>query len=172
MRKKYLSVALVAVFLAVLIPTGIASAHVLQTDGDIGGVLHINPDDAPVSGQDTNYVISFQDTSNRFTLDNCLCGISIKEGSETVSSTKMVVSSDIVTEDHFTFPKPDIYTLIATGKPKRIGDFQPFKLIYTIRVTGLGSSTSQTFPFLFWAAILIDLLFVLVIVQAKLYTDE
>lgn len=58
-----------AVFL--ILPT-IASAHVLKTDGSIGAVVHIDPDDDPIIGKSANFFLEFKDTKNKFQLANSI----------------------------------------------------------------------------------------------------
>lgn len=137
---------MVALLVALGIPT-IASAHVLKIDGDIGAVLHINPDDNPTTGGPTDYILSFTDNTGKFSLPKCDCSVSIIENGQTVTTLPLVVSSDEFSENHFTFPQAAVYTMRFTGHAKMQGTFQPFTLDYEVRVTG-GQAGTQPFPLL------------------------
>ncbi|HVV25710.1 MAG TPA: hypothetical protein VHC21_01615 [Candidatus Saccharimonadales bacterium] len=134
------------VFLAL---PGIASAHVLKVDGDIGAVLHINPDDNPTTGGSTDYILSFDDDSGRFSLPKCNCDVSIIQAGKTIATKPLVDSSDQVSENHYTFPAPAVYIMRFTGTPKTPGAFQPFTLDYEERVTN-GQLNAQPMPVLLW----------------------
>lgn len=158
--------------IAVLIPTGIASAHVLKTDGDIGVVLHINPDDNPVSGEMTNYELSFQETSRQFRLSECLCSIAFIKDSTTLATNALTATSDQISEDTYVFPKAGVYTLRVTGEPKQVGEFQSFSLDYIVRVSGDGASTHQDFPPMLWLGIGLAMGLVLLSTVPAMYADS
>jgi len=128
-----LSVALCAVILAIIVGHT-ASAHVLKVDGTIGAILHINPDDSPVSGSPTSYSILFKDTTNKLDLENCGCHVEITQNNTIVSmSTLHIVDSSDAT-GVYTFPSPE-------------SAFQSFKLTYLLRVLPpSGSGSTQPFP--------------------------
>lgn len=148
MRSTYrsLSVALCAVILAIIVGHT-ASAHVLKVDGTIGAILHINPDDSPVSGSPTSYSILFKDTTNKLDLENCGCHVEITQNNTIVSmSTLHIVDSSDAT-GAYTFPSPGVYSLILIGSPNKESAFQSFKLTYLLRVLPpSGSGSTQPFP--------------------------
>lgn len=132
--------------------TGTAEAHVLKTDGDIGAVLHINPDDNPTSGTPVSYILSFTDTSGRMTLPNCACGATVLENGKQIAQEPLSDTSAMQSNDTLTFPKAGVYVLQVSGAPKEADAFQPFVLRYTVRVTS-GQPTAQPFPVLLWVGI-------------------
>ncbi|MEJ0073385.1 MAG: hypothetical protein WDN27_04895 [Candidatus Saccharibacteria bacterium] len=67
MLRRFTATVTLIVMAGLAIP-GAASAHVLKIDGSIGGVLHINPDDNPTTGNPTDYILSFDDDSGKFNL--------------------------------------------------------------------------------------------------------
>jgi hypothetical protein len=146
---KWLLSGSVLIVLVVLGVPAVASAHVLKVDGHIGGILHINPDDNPTTGGSTEYDLSFDDDTDHFSLAKCDCQVSIIENGQTISRKPLNVSSNEVSEDRYTFVKPDVYTLRFTGRPKVIGAFQSFMLDYEIRVSD-GRSSQQHFPVSLW----------------------
>ena len=126
--------------------TSSASAHILKTDGTIGAVLHIDPDDNPVSGNLTSYDLEFKDTTGKFTLSACDCLVTIQQGGQAIYSHRLALTSQTTSQNSFTFPNADIYDLVITGRPKSVGDFRAFKLDYVVRVTG-GSQLRPNQPF-------------------------
>jgi len=128
---------------------GAASAHVLKVDGDIGAVLHINPDDNPTTDGPTDYIMSFTDDAGRFSLPKCNCRVSIMKNNQTIATRPLADTNDQVSENHYTFPAPAVYTMRFTGTPKTPGAFQPFTLDYEVRVTN-GQLNAQPMPILLW----------------------
>lgn len=140
------------ILLACLLVPGVASAHVLKVDGDIGAVLHINPDDNPTVGESTDYVMSFEDASGRFSLPKCDCMVSIVRNGQTLVTKPLANSGNEISENHYTFTKPGVYDMRFTGTPKQSGNFQPFTLDYEVRVTD-GQANKRPFPVLLWIGI-------------------
>ncbi len=115
-----------------------ASAHVLKTDGSIGAVLHISPEDDPIAGKSTDFFFEFKDRDNRFKPESCDCkGIIIQDEKEIYSSTIFQNGSNANLESavfSFAFPEKDIYKVQVSGKPIEGNLFQPFTLAWDIRV--------------------------------------
>ena len=124
------------------------SAHVLKTDGTIGAILHIAPDDNPKSGVPTTYELAFKDTNNQFTLANCDCSVAIQADSKTIDTQVLGTQYALISKNTYTFPKPNVYTLEVTGQPKQANTFQPFVLTYNVRVEAgkNASDSSESFP--------------------------
>ena len=70
---------IIFIFLLFLICTVNVQAHILKTDGSIGAVLHIDPDDDPIARQSSYFFFEFKDKQNIFKLENCDCKITIFE---------------------------------------------------------------------------------------------
>ena len=157
-----------AVFGAVIAIPGIASAHVLKIDGTIGAVLLINPDDNPVSGDMTDYVLSFHDYQGHFSLPRCNCAVTVILQGKTIATEPLAVSSTEVSENHYRFGRPGVYTMRFTGQPKTPGAFQPFMLNYEVRVGG-DRSQAQPFPILLWAGMAMGIGLILLAAYAMNY---
>lgn len=147
------------------------SAHVLKVDGTIGAVLHINPDDNPQVGEGTNYVLSFTDSSGAFSLPACDCTVSFIADGKTLATKPLVVSSNTVSRNHYTFTSPAVYTIQVTGMPKTAGTFQPFTLDYQVRVNG-GQTAMQPMPVLLWVGMGMVVGLVLLAAFATSYNDS
>lgn len=122
-----------------------AYAHVLKTDGDIGVILHINPDDNPISKIPTQFILYFDDYTNRLNLKKCSCFIKISENNQIINTSKINVTNNLISVNTFTFPRPDVYYLTAYGSPTQHNLFQSFSVIYEVRVGGINK---QSFPIL------------------------
>lgn len=105
------------------------SAHVLKTDGNIGAVVHIDPEDDPVVGQETTIYFDIKDKDGKFSSENCLCIFKVtKNGQDVFMQTIQGTTAQ------YNFPEKDIYVLELKGTPKFEGAFSPFTLTYDIRV--------------------------------------
>lgn len=160
--------AAVILILSIICLPAVVSAHVLKIDGDIGAVLHINPDDNPVSGQPTDYVLYFEDYTGRFDLSACRCRVSVGKDGRTLASRPLSGASGLTSDNKFTFPGPGAYDLRISGQPERAGSFQPFALDYTVRVTGGGHST-QPFPVLLGIGMALGIALILLAAYAMEY---
>ncbi|GEM_PF-1307400 len=120
-----------------------AYAHILKTDGSIGAVLHIDPEDDPIAGQQAGFFLEFKDRLGRFKPGNCDCkAVILAKGREIYSQPLIDQSSengDSATFT-FTFPSKGEYQLKIDGSPREAGkslgggSFAPFELGYDIDV--------------------------------------
>ena len=119
---------------------GTAEAHVLQTDGSIGAVLHIDPDDDPIIGKPATFFFDFVDRQKKFDPAKCDCTVNILD-----DQGKVLVTNPLFQASgqsglsyplfSYTFAQKGVYTIEALGQPKNPGDFQSFNLKYPLRVT-------------------------------------
>jgi len=149
--RRFFAIPIISLLFVVLVPV-IASAHVLQVDGDMGAVLHINPDDNPTAKVPINFELSFQDGKGIFSLANCACNIAFVQNGSTIASMPLAATGTTFSSDTFTFPKADVYVFHVTGKPKQGTGFKPFALDYTVRV-GSGQADMQQMPLLLWVGL-------------------
>ncbi len=114
-------------------------AHVLKSDGSVGVVMHIDPEDDPIVGQPASFFLEFKEKNETFKADNCNCKLSIyKDGKEIFSQPLSLDSSNsgvYQSAVYFTFPEKNVYTIKIAGLPKSEGNFQPFNLSYDLRVS-------------------------------------
>lgn len=105
-------------------------AHTLKIDGNIGVNLHVDPDDAPVAGQESKFFVDIQDKSGRFNPNNpanCDCRLTIFQ-KDTPLKELPVTSGGSYTQIRYTFPSSGIYTVVIEGKSLGKGiAFQNFK---------------------------------------------
>lgn len=110
-------------------------AHVLQTSGSIGAVLHIDPDDDPIIGQPSYFFFEIKDTTNRFSHLDCICRVSVLAAGKEVNSQSLFQGTSGDPAFHFTFPEKNLYTIQLTGRPIAPASFNSFKFSYDLRVT-------------------------------------
>lgn len=114
------------------------SAHVLKTDGSVGAVIHVSPEDDPIAREATDFYFEFKDKEGKFTPENCDCkGTIIEGGKEIYSAPLFQNSSDPSLENasfSFTFPRKNVYKVQVSGTPTTPGAFEPFTLSWDIRV--------------------------------------
>ena len=114
-----------------------ASAHIVKTDGTIGALLHIYPDDDPIAGQPAIMNFAFTGRTSHLKLAQCDCVLIVNEAGreilrQTVAPGAKNGNSAITIK--YAFPKRDVYTVTLQGRPTGGATFQSFKLDYDIRV--------------------------------------
>lgn len=118
--------------------TSVAYAHVLKTDGNIGAVIHIDPEDDPIAGSPTNFYFEFKDREGRFKINDCDCKLSVLENGNELLSQPLVESDENNDSNSaivsFTFPEKSVYVVRMSGSAKDGTSFQNFSLSYDIRV--------------------------------------
>ena len=127
MSLRIVTTAVAAALLFLIAPA--ASAHILESDGSISAIMHIDPDDNPVVGQAATFSLQFRDQDNRFNITACDCSAVITKNRQQVFSTSLTNNTF-----RYTFPERAIYALQVSGRPKQSGAFQSFHLAYDLRV--------------------------------------
>lgn len=127
-------------------------AHVLLTDGSIGAVLHIDPDDDPIALQQSSFFFDFKDKTGKFDPTQCDCQFVLFENGKQIYSQSLFASNTSPSLTNasvfYTFPKRDVYTLKIIGKPLTQSSFTPFTLSYDIRVSRIGTTSSAPTDFI------------------------
>ncbi len=152
--------------LLVLIHPKQSFAHFLATDKNIGAVLHIDPNDAPVAGEQAGFFFEIKDKINKFKATDCSCRVDILENDTVIYSDAVFTQNtdpNLSTASLFyTLPKTDVYTIKLIGTPRSSNAFAPFILSWDIRVDQQEKASTNFFttPFVLIAAgILLFLLF-------------
>lgn len=125
-----------------------ASAHILETDNTIGAVLHIDPNDEPIAGQQASFFFEFKDKQGKFNSQTCDCNFTILQHGKQIftqplfetNTNPSITSANI----YFTFPTKDVYKIKITGNPINPDTFQPFTINYDIRVNENDSPQPST----------------------------
>jgi hypothetical protein len=115
-------------------PSRIASAHSADRDGDVGALLHIDPEDYPVINRPQTLKFLYSDIQNKFKPMNCTCTVTISHNSQEVFRQLVPPRYTKVGIVTYTFSQPDVYQVRLTGVPKEPGQFTPFTLDYSVAV--------------------------------------
>lgn len=125
-------------------PPGVASAHELNEDNGIAGVLHIPPDDNPRAGQPTELDITFGDQNKLFSLQDCTCEVVVKQAAtllQTALAQPVVEGASLASAVTVTFPTPGSYDVVVSGSSKK-GTFHNFSFDFLVRVSNGANQTS------------------------------
>ena len=128
-------------------------AHEIARDGNVGALMHTDPDDAPLIGKPTGVFFELNQKGGRpILLAQCNCTLSVYTGGTagraplshgTLRQGKGQLLSSVI------FPAAGAYTLVLAGKPKAglvAGTtFPAFKLSWVVRadVTGTGGGMNM-----------------------------
>ncbi len=159
----------------VLVQSGqYAYAHVLESDGSVGAILHIDPGDDPIAGEKSGFYFDFKDKTDRFRVQDCDCRLVIERAGK-------VIHDEPFSEPNggdFVFPARDVYRVKAVGQPKVAGTFDAFDMGYDIRVergadsldgqANVGDAQSSAKPLLMIVAASIVLFALLLAIRYKL----
>lgn len=133
--------------LGIFFNTQSAVAHILESNGSVGAVLHIDPEDDPIAGKPSSLFFEFKDTIQKFTPQNCTCTFSILENGKQIFTEPLFQDNQdpslTSASVSYTFPQKDVYQIKIVGKPSIPNDFQPFILSYDIRVAREDNSSSN-----------------------------
>ncbi|WP_238846015.1 hypothetical protein [Nostoc edaphicum] len=130
-----------------------ASAHKVEVSGDVGGTLHIEPNDNPRAGEPSQAWFALTRRGGRvIPLSQCNCELAVyaqpyaageppllEPQLEPVSAEryKGIPGAEVV------FPKPGIYELQLNGKPVSGARFKPFEFKFEVTVAGGSTQNSR-----------------------------
>lgn len=149
LKFRVLATFLLVTFYLSLAPSPV-SAHTLKSDGTIGAVIHIDPEDDPIIGEPASFFFEFKDTAGKFKPSECICLVTILKDDQELFSEQLESSSQepSLTSASFsyTFPEKGVYQIKVIGNSVNAGSFDPFKLTYDLRVDRVsGAATEQSF---------------------------
>jgi hypothetical protein len=132
-----------------------AFAHKIQVAADVGGTLHIEPNDTPRAGEPSLAWFALTRKGGQvIPLDQCNCQLSVYTSTADPGSPPLLTPSlKAVSAERYQgipgaeirFPQPGVYQLQLSGTPKAEGDFQPFQLKFDATVTA-GTTTPTATP--------------------------
>jgi len=121
-----------------------ALAHKVQVAEDIGGTLHIEPNDTPRAGESSLAWFALTRKGGKvLPLEECNCKLSVYSqtlntaSSPILSPTLKAVSAEKyqgIPSAEIQFTQPGAYQLQLSGTPKITGDFKPFNLKFEVTV--------------------------------------
>lgn len=129
-------------------------AHTVKVAEDVGGTLHIEPNDNPKAGESSETWVALTRKGGKLIpLKDCNCKIEVynkprvkesapllKPALKPISTSQYqgIPGADII------FPKPGNYEIEISGTPKANGNFKPFKLIFPVTVAAGRIVTTPT----------------------------
>ena len=116
-------------------------AHVLLKDKttNTGAILHINPDDDPIAGEETIMFVDIQDSASSTRLPYGAYDFFITNEAGERQNVPMEAGGSINTVV-YTFPNRGVYTLEVASKPA-YDSLQPVHMTYSLRVSrGIGTA--------------------------------
>jgi hypothetical protein len=131
-----------------------ALAHTVKISVDVGGTVHLEPNDNPRAGEVTQtWFVLTRKGGQIIPLKDCNCQLSVyaepyAAGEPALLEPRLqpiqaeryqgIPGAEVI------FPKPGAYQLQIRGKPVREGNFQPFELKFPVTVaTGKTIDTLQ-----------------------------
>jgi hypothetical protein len=121
-----------------------AIAHEVQISGNLGGTLHIEPNDAPRASQPSQaWFVLTRRGGQTIPLSNCNCHLAVY--AEPYTSGEAPVQEPALTAVSaegrqgipgatITFPEAGAYIIVLSGRPVTTGLFTPFELRFSITV--------------------------------------
>jgi len=147
------SIPLVFLLLLSLTPLHTASAHTVKISADVGGTLHIEPNDHPQAGQPAQAWFALTRKGGKaIALFECDCRLAVYAEPHIPKEPPLLepplkpVSAEGYQDTpgaEITFPKPGAYQLALTGKPAAGGSFKPFELKFQVTVASGSAILSQ-----------------------------
>jgi hypothetical protein len=114
-------------------------AHFYAIDKKITVILHVDPNDSPIPGENATLYFDIGDATHRFDLEKCDCILSITEQGKSIYHNALVERKDKNfniwgSSVPFIFPQRDVYHITLNGKPKSTNAFQTFTISWYFRV--------------------------------------
>lgn len=124
--------------------TSIADAHQVQTSGNVGGTLHIEPNDNPRTGTASRAWFALTRRGGQpIPLSACNCQLAVyaqprRDGDTPIARPGLnplsIEGRQGVPAANVTFPRPGAYQMVLSGRPVTSGTFTPFELRFTVTV--------------------------------------
>lgn len=128
---------LVAVVLMLLSAIPPVFAHMLKTDGDIGVLMHVDPNDEPVQGEKASFYFEIKDRTGRFTSAGCDCRLRVFSGQKQIADEAAQATGTSpgsgAAAAWFVFPAAGIFRIELAGTPAKAA-FSAFKVSFDLRV--------------------------------------
>lgn len=128
-------------------------AHKVEISGEVGGTIHIEPNDTPRAGEPSlTWFALIRRGGEPIPLSDCNCQLSVYAQPYTSGNSPLLQPSlqpvsqegyENIPGAEITFPQVGGYVLVLRGEPQNAASFQPFELSYDITVaTGQSAAPS------------------------------
>jgi hypothetical protein len=137
------SYAIAALTASILIVPAV-SAHVIEGDGSIAILLHLEPNDDPIIGKAAVAKFTVSDSSNEFAFEKCDCMFSVthteQDGRPEVTPAAFLIENKgRLASFSYVFKEGD-YVLTLAAVPKPGAKFNPFTTVFNVQITNDGST--------------------------------
>ncbi len=131
-------------------------AHQTKISGSVSVLQHADPNDDPIIGTSSVLYLHFSDTQAKFKGEECNCVVYVAPydqlNSIEATGSQFVFGSEEVRHLYgenyafpYVFPRKGIYAIVVVGTPKDGQSFEPFRIVFDLRVDrGSGSSEAQS----------------------------
>ncbi|OYE00686.1 hypothetical protein CDG79_33785 [Nostoc sp. 'Peltigera membranacea cyanobiont' 232] len=130
-----------------------ASAHKVEVAGDVGGTIHIEPNDNPRAGEPSQTWFALTRRGGKvIPLAQCNCRLAVYAEPYAAGEPPLLEPQlEAVAAERYqgipgaeiTFPKPGIYELQLNGKPVSGARFKPFQFKFEVTVAGGSTQNPQ-----------------------------
>jgi hypothetical protein len=133
--------------LLIFLPIHLASAHDVSEDGNISAVMHIDPGDSPIVGQEAGIHFDFSLSKEKIDLKKCDCSFTLSSNNKIVLSASTTDNTlfDVAANGLgfiYRFPAKGTYDITIAGKSLT---GRQFNLNYDVDVTR-GTSAESPAP--------------------------
>jgi hypothetical protein len=152
-RGKIQYLSLLSFLVVSLINVHPAAAHKVKISADVGGTLHIEPNDNPRSGEPTQAWFALTRKGGKVIfLKQCNCQLVVYAEPHTPGEPALLEPSlkSVAVERYqgipgadIIFPKPGIYQLQLTGKPTNGANFKPFDFKFDVTVAAGSAANTE-----------------------------
>jgi len=121
-----------------------SAAHEVEVSGDVGGTMHIEPNDSPKAGAASLTWFALNRRGGQpIRLSDCNCSLAVyaqprRPGDAPIQqlslTAKTVEGRSGVPSANITFPRVGAYDLVLKGQPVTSGDFSAFELRFPVTV--------------------------------------
>ena len=123
------------------LPSTVRIAHEVRNSQEVGGTIHIEPNDRPIAGQKSRIWIALTKRGGEIIpYGKCNCRLEVR--SLTDRNIKFTVANPLAVIERYlglpsmevTFPQVGRYELRLSGSAREGENFQPFELTFTTNV--------------------------------------
>ena len=139
-----------ALWLLMALPPPMALAHMLQTDGNVGVLMHVDPGDEPVVGEQATFMFEIQDRRGGLPLDRCDCRLRILLNDKEVFNGPLMGDKAASAALPFVFANAGIYRAEVAGDPRPGASFPAFRVAFDVRVI-----PNESLDFWWWLLIVV-----------------
>ncbi|HVW23094.1 MAG TPA: hypothetical protein VHB51_01230 [Candidatus Saccharimonadales bacterium] len=129
----------------IMLAPAVAEAHELKEDNGIAAVMHIEPNDIPLAGQNTQLEFAFGDRQDAFNLANCVCGARLVAAGKTIQQLSLhpaQAGSTLAAKASVRFPDIGKYKVVLAGHATD-NSFPSFTVDFPVDVTASAQNAAS-----------------------------